>query len=87
MVNKIMNNKLILALVAIIISVVFSLSEKNLGTPCVNVCVFSAIFGIICGAFTEVIRFFVSEEKKYNIKNILPWIVGALIGTIGAFLI
>jgi hypothetical protein len=53
MLNKLMSNKLILAVVAMILAAVYALQEKNLGTPEVNVAIFSVLFGAVCGAFCE----------------------------------
>lgn len=83
-----MNSKLALAIVAIILAVFYTLQEKHLGTPAINVVVFSAVFGIICGVFCEGVRkVYLVQEDKFSWWNVAAWIIGAIIGTVLVFIL
>ena len=87
-VKKLMGSKLFLAIVAIVLSVFYTLQEKHLGTPSLNVVIFSAFFGLICGVFCEGVRkVYLVQEDKFNCWNVVTWIIGAIIGTILVFVL
>lgn len=85
--SKIMNSKIALLIVAMLCAMGFAHQELLLGSDKINVIVFALIFAVIAGGAVELVRSkLLFTDSKFNLYNILAWIVGAVIGALIMFI-
>lgn len=70
---KLITNKWVHGIISFILTLLIILQEVLLSNP---ICVwYGLIFSAVFGVFAEVIRI-IAQGQKYNILNVLPWLIG-----------
>lgn len=70
---KLITNKWVHGIISFILTLLIILQEVLLSNP---ICVwYGLIFSAIFGVVAEAIRIIV-QRQKYNILNVLPWLIG-----------
>lgn len=84
--SKIMNSKIALLIVAMLCAMGFAHQELLLGSDKINVIVFALIFGLVAGSAVELVRSKLLFQSKFNLYNILAWVIGSILGTLIMFI-
>lgn len=85
---KVLKNKASQCVIALVLALLMTMQEINLGNP-TTAWTIGAIVPIAFGGLFEVFRLVVYEQRfgDYNIKNVLPWIIGGIAGVVIAYMI
>lgn len=73
---KLITNKWVHGIISFILTLLIILQEVLLSNP---ICVwYGLIFSAVFGVFAETIRM-IAQGQKYNILNVLPWLIGGVL--------
>ena len=84
--GKILNSMVALAIVAMLCALSFAHQEVAIGSDKINIVVFALIFGLVAGSAVELVRSKLLFQSKFNLYNILAWVIGSILGTLIMFI-
>ena len=82
---KIFNNKVVLAVIGLIISLLITIGSVSPDTPVINVAVYAIVVTAVVSILAEAFRLLTVDGACWQWTRIVSWLAGGVVGTILGF--
>ena len=81
-IKKFLNNKTVLAVIGLIISLLITIGAVSPDTPVLNVAVYALVVTTVVSILAEAFRLLTVDGARWQWTRIVAWLTGGIVGTV-----